>query len=102
MLILPDHLVKKIDENRGDLSQSEFLELLIASALKAVGEEPRKKEEGAPEQQYVTQEALRDFEGDIKELIRNFLDFVVTYGLEMGKGSGKNDLDKLSQRLKEL
>ena len=33
MLIVPAELVKKIDDNRGDMTQAEFIELLIDSKL---------------------------------------------------------------------
>jgi hypothetical protein len=50
----------------------------------------------------VTPQELRDFEHGMKELLWNFLDFVVTYGLELGKGSGKSGLKELSQRLRDI
>ena len=34
MLILPAELVKKIDDNRGDMSQAEFINFLIDTPLK--------------------------------------------------------------------
>ena len=33
MLILPSELVKKIDDNRGDMSQADFLDYLIESHM---------------------------------------------------------------------
>ena len=36
MLIMPAELIKKIDENRGDMSQAEFIDFLIESQLKEV------------------------------------------------------------------
>ena len=89
MLIMPAELVRKIDENRGDMSQADFISLLIDSHLK-----PSARDDG-----YVTGEALRDFEHGIKDLLRSFLEFVVSYGLELGKLPGKGDLEELSQRL---
>ena len=97
MLIVPAHLVKKIDENRGDLTQGEFLDFLLDSQLKGAAESATKQE---PEkQEYVTREALQEFEHGMRELLRNFLDFVVMYGLELGKGVGGGDLDALSRKL---
>jgi len=34
MLIVPAELIKKIDDNRGDMSQAEFIDFLIDSQLK--------------------------------------------------------------------
>ena len=92
MLIVPVELVKKIDDNRGDMSQAEFIEFLIDSQLK---EKPK-------EQQYATKEEVRSFEQDIKKLLRSFLDFFVSYGLELGKHSPKTEFEELTSKLQEL
>jgi hypothetical protein len=89
MLVVPAELVRKIDENRGDMSQAEFLNYLIDNRLKS----------GVKDDEYVTREALREFEHGIKDLLRSFLEFVVSYGLELGKAPGKDDLEELSRRL---
>jgi len=92
MLIMPAELVKKIDDNRGDMSQAEFINFLIDGQLK---EEVKKQE-------YATKEEFRSFEQDIKKLLRSFLDFFVSYGLELGKQSPKAEFEKLSSKLEEL
>ena len=95
MLIVPEELVKKIDDNRGDMSQAEFIEFLINTQL----QETREK---VKEQQYVSREEIQRFELDIKSLLRRFLDFFVSYGLELGKQSPKAEFEELSSRLHEL
>jgi len=95
MLIVPAELVKKIDDNRGDMTQAEFIDFLINSQL-------QETKEKAKEQQYVTKEELRVFEQDIKSLLRRSLDFFVSYGLELGKQSPKTEFEELSNRLQEL
>jgi len=92
MLIMPAELIKKIDDNRGDMSQAEFVDFLIDSQLK---EEVKK-------QQYATKEEVNSFEQDIKKLLRSFLDFFVSYGLELGKQSPKTEFEELSSKLQEL
>lgn len=92
MLIMPAELIRKIDDNRGDMSQAEFVDFLIDSQLK---EEVKK-------QQYATKEEVRSFEQDIKKLLRSFLDFFVSYGLELGKQSPKTEFEELSSKLQEL
>ena len=91
MVILPAELVRRIDENRGDLSQAQFVEFPIDSRL----------EENTPNERYVTVDTLAEFESGIKELMRNFLDFFVSYGLELGQRNDNNELEKLTQRLQE-
>jgi hypothetical protein len=140
MLIMPAEVIKRIDENRGDMSQAEFIDFLIDSQLK--GEEeakeqqqvskeeilsliddrlkeeakeqqyPSKEEtlsliderikEEAKEQNYVTREEIKAFEQDIKSLLKTFLDFFVSYGLELGKQSPKAEFEELSGKLEEL
>ncbi len=92
MLIVPAELVKKIDNNRGDMTQAEFIDFLIDGQLK----------EEIKEQKYVTKEEIRSFEQDMKRLLRSSLDFFVSYGLELGKQSPKAEFEELSSKLQEL
>ncbi len=96
MLIVDADVVDQIDANRGDMGQGEFVSFLIKSRLEGgVTSEEQQSE-------VVTKETLRDFEAGIKDMLRSFLDFVVSYGLELGHGNGKNDLESLSRKLQGL
>jgi len=95
MLILPGEVVQKIDDNRGDISQAEFINLLIDNQLK----------EKEKDHKYATKEEVQIFQEDIKKLLRQFLDFYVSYGLEMGKtaSSGQpSDFEELTSKLQGL
>ena len=70
MLIVDAELVKKIDDNRGDLVRSEFINFLIDSQLK-------EKEEGK-KQGSVSREEFHQFQEGTKELLRNFLEFFIS------------------------
>ncbi len=96
MVIVPAELVRKIDENRGDMSQAEFIEFLIDSRLK---EEPKEKRETTA---YATKEELRSFEQDMKKLLKGFLDFFVAYGLELGKTAVSPEFEELTSKLQGL
>jgi hypothetical protein len=118
MLIVPAELVSKIDANRGDLSQAEFINFLIDSRLseesakKGAGREELEKirtelkkiiaKEEAVEQKYATKEELKSFVQDNRKLLKSFLDFFIGYGLEMGKQSGKDELADVISGLKGL
>jgi len=115
MLILPAEVIKKIDDNRGDLSQAEFINFLIENQLKVDGTEKQQAsreeilslidsqlKEAAKKQQYVTREEIQAFEQDIKGLLKSCLDFFVSYGLELGKQSPKAEFAELSSKLEEL
>ena len=99
MVILPVELVKRIDENRGDISQAEFIDLLITSQL---GENSKEQKHGSNEQKYVTKEEIRSLEQDIKRLLKSFLDFFVSYGLEIGKQSPRAEFEELMSKLQGL
>ena len=106
MLIVSAELVTKIDDNRGDLSKGEFIEFLIDSQLYESGGinrflNSKLKEEGK-EQKYVTKEEIHSFEQDIKKLLKSFLDFFVSYGLELGKQSPKAEFEELTSKLQEF
>lgn len=92
MLIVPEELVEKIDGNRGDMSQGEFIDFLISSQLK----------ETAKEQKYVTREEVQRLEQDLKQLLKSFLDFFFSYGLELGKQSPTAEFEELTSKLKGL
>jgi hypothetical protein len=94
MLIVDAELVKKIDDNRGDLGRSEFINFLIDSELK-------EKEEGK-KQGSVTREEFHQFQEGTKELLRNFLEFFISYGLELGKQPSDNEFEQLAQKLHSL
>ncbi len=92
MLIVDADVAGKIDENRGDMSRSEFLNFLIDSQLKG--------ETG--NQNYVDKEEFYQFAQGMKELLRNFLEFFISYGLELGKQPKDKTFAELSQKLQAL
>ena len=95
MLIIDASVAKLIDENRGDMTLSEFLTLLINNQLK-------KESSSLPSTSNVTKEEFHQFEQGIRELLRNFLEFFLSYGLELGKQNTEKELDKLGQKLQTL
>jgi len=92
MLIVDAEVVRKIDENRGDMNCSEFLNFLIDSQFK----------EEAGNQNYVDKEEFHQFALGMKELLRNFLEFFLSYGLELGKQPQDKSFQELSQKLQSL
>ena len=94
MMVLPAEVVLRVDENRGDVSRAEFINLLLDNHLGNGDQEEQP--------QFVTWESLAELESGMKELLRSFLEFFITYGLEIGKDSGETDLESLTERLKEV
>ena len=92
MLIVPAELIKKIDDNRGDMNQAEFVNFLIDNQL----------QKGTKEPQYATKEEVSSLEQDMKKLLKSFLDFFVNYGLELGKQSQEIEFGELTSKLQGL
>jgi len=104
VLVLERRLLEKIEENRGDLSKAAFIEFCIDSCLgKAVDEEAEIEEEYTPRERetsiYATREELQEFKHSIRDIIRAFLEFTVTFGLELGPGKATQDLDIIRREL---
>jgi hypothetical protein len=94
MLIVDAELVKKVDDNRGDMGRSEFIDFLIESQL--MEKEEGKKRDG------VTREEFHQFQEGTKELLRNFLEFFISYGLELGKQPSDSEFEQLTRKLHSL
>ena len=96
ILIIDDELLKKIDANRGELSRADFINLIINSQL---GEDTASP---AVPQNYVSREEFMEFTQGIKDLLRRFLDFFLSYGLELGKEPKDTTFTELVQKLQTL
>ncbi len=95
MLIVDAEVLRKVDENRGDMNRSEFLNFLIDGQLK--------EDTGNHNYvDYVDKEEFRQFAQGMKELLRNFLEFFISYGLELGKQPQDKTFDELSKKLQSL
>jgi len=94
MLIIDAEVIKRIDENRGDMSYSEFINYLIDSQLKESTEKQK--------QNYATKDDLHHLEQSLKEVLRSFLEFFLSYGLELGKPPTTKEFAELDRRLQAL
>ena len=94
MLIVDAEVAQKINENRGDMSRSEFLNFLIDSQLKEKGD--------TGNCDYIDREEFHQFTEGMRELMRNFLEFFLSYGLELGKQPQDKSFEELSQKLQTL
>jgi len=92
MLVIDAEVAKKIDENRGDMNRSDFINFLIDNCLT----------EDSGKQNYVTKEDFNYFQQGTRELLRNFLEFFISYGLELGKRPEDKTFEELNQKLQSL
>lgn len=96
MLIVENELLLKIDENRGEMSRNEFISFLLKNQL---GED---SQNSAISNQYITREEYQEFALGMKDLLRRFLDFFISYGLELGQEPKDNTFSELVQKLQTL
>lgn len=92
MLIVEAEVVNRVDDNRGDMGRSDFINFLIDSQLR----------EGSKRRDGVSREEFQQFEEGTKELLRKFLEFFISYGLELGKQPGDDEFERLSEKLQAL
>jgi len=98
MFIVDAEVARKVDESRGEMGRSEFINFLIDSQLK----EDKEYKEDTSQQNYVTRQEFYQSQQGMKELLRSFLEFFLSYGLEMGKQPADKNFDELSQKLQAL
>jgi hypothetical protein len=92
IMVVKEDVVKQIDENRGELNRTEFVNYLIQCQLNDQNNE----------QQYVSREEYEYFNRQIMELLHNFLQFFVSYGMSMGKSQPDEDFEFLNQQLESF
>jgi hypothetical protein len=126
ILIVDAELIDRIDANRNDMNRTEFLSFLMDSYLNKEGRADDAGHRGDAHQprdeikdllkalvadshrkeikleDYVTREELQQVHDGIRDLLRSFLDFFVTYGLEIGRQPQDSEFQQLSQKLQAL
>ena len=92
IMVVKEDVVKQIDKNRGELNRTEFVNYLIQCQL----------DEQDNQEQYVKREDMDDFMRQIMELLHNFLQFFVSYGMSLGKPQDNEDFQNLNQQLESF
>jgi CRISPR/Cas system CSM-associated protein Csm2 small subunit len=92
IMVVKEDIVKQVDENRGEMNRTEFVNHLIQSQLR----------EYYKQQSYVTKEEFQKFTQEIMELLHNFLQFFVCYGMALGRRPQNEDFQALNQQLESL
>jgi hypothetical protein len=92
IMVVKEDVVKQIDENRGEMNRTEFVNYLIQCQLK----------EQANQKKSVSEEEFRNFTRQITCLLHSFLEFFVSYGMTMGKGPQDTDIQDLNKQLESF
>lgn len=92
IMVVKEDVVKQIDENRGEMNRTEFVNYLIQCQL----------QEHLNQKKCATKEEFRLFSHQMLELLHNFLQFFVSYGMAMGKGQQEKDIQALNKQLESF
>jgi hypothetical protein len=92
IMVVKEDIVKQIDQHRGEMNRTEFVNYLIQCQLKDCNSQ----------KEYITKEEFERFTRQMMELLHNFLQFFVSYGMSMGQGNDDLDIQNLSQQLESF
>jgi hypothetical protein len=92
IMVVKEDVVKQIDDNRGEMNRTEFVNHLIKCQLQQYHDE----------HDYVTKNELKQSMQEITGLLNNFLQFFVSYGMAMGCQQPGEELQSLNQQLESL
>ena len=92
IMVVKQDVVQQIDAYRGELTRTEFVNYLIQCQLR--------EREGRHD--YVPAADFKDFSRQMSEVVYNFLQFFVSYGLAMGRGQPDFDIDELKRQLESF
>ena len=95
ILIIPAEVAQKLDDNRGDMSRSGFLDLLINRRLRKEVDD----KEPIPQSQYATKEDVLSVQRDMKMLLKSLLDSFLSYGLETSKQTTESDFEETGDKI---
>ena len=91
-MVVKEDIVKQIDEYRGEMNRTEFVNYLIQCQLK----------EQLNQKNSVSKEEFQQFTRQMTDLLHNFLQFFISYGMAMGKGQQDADVQALNKQLESL
>ncbi len=92
IMVVKEDIVKQIDDHRGEMNRTEFVNYLIQCQLK----------EKLNEKKSVSREEFQDYTRQMMDLLHNFLQFFVSYGMNIGKNPQDADIQMLNQRLESF
>jgi cobalamin biosynthesis Mg chelatase CobN len=92
IMVVKEDVVKQIDQNRGEMNRTEFVNYLIQCQLR----------EYYNQKEYTSKEEFERFTQQIMELLHNFLQFFISYGMSLGGQQPDVDIQKLSQQLESF
>ena len=93
IMVVKEDIVKQIDENRGELNRTEFVNYLIQCQLK------KAEEEKIDDKEHISRDEFQAFSRQMVGLLHNFLQFFVSYGMSMGQAQADTEIQSLNRQL---
>jgi len=92
IMVVKEDVVEQIDEHRGEMNRTEFVNYLIQCQLK----------EQLNQKNGVSNEEFQQFRCQILALMHNFLEFFVSYGMSMDKAQQEETIQTFSKQLESF
>ena len=92
IMVVKEDIVRQIDENRGEMNRTEFVNYLIQCQLR----------EQLNQKNGVSRAEFDSFARQVTDTLHNFLQFFVSYGMSMGHGYKAVDIQALNRKLDQL
>jgi hypothetical protein len=92
IMVVKEDIIRQIDENRGEMNRTEFVNYLIQCQLK----------DQLNQKDCVSKEEYHQFARQMTGLLHNFMQFFISYGMAMGQGKNNADIQALNQQLDSL
>jgi hypothetical protein len=90
VMVADRDITRQVDEHRGELSRAEFVNFLIQKQLR----------ESAPD--HVTREEFYHTVEEIKTVMRNLLDFFISWNLQQEEQRQNRDFNQWLQKIESL
>jgi hypothetical protein len=92
IMVVKEDVVKQIDDHRGEMNRTEFVNYLIQCQLQDQNKQKKS----------VSKEEFQAFTRQMTDTLHNFLQFFVSYGMSMGKTQQDADVQLLNKQLESL
>jgi hypothetical protein len=92
LMVVKEDIVKQIDEHRGEMNRTEFVNYLIQCQMK----------EQLNQKNSISKEEFQQYKRQTLELMRNMLEIFISSGMSMDVSQHSEDIQTLSQQLESF
>jgi hypothetical protein len=92
VMVVKEDIVKQIDDHRGEMNRTEFVNYLIQCQLK----------EQLNQKNSISKEEFQQFRRQTLELMRNILEIFISSGMSMDESQQNEGVQTLSQQLESF